>query len=182
MTNRRTIDHTALAARWQREAEDWSDPDDEVTNTAIVHRPPTFVSPEPRKSPVHVEVLPPATMPEAPSVQALSRAQTVVTGSHQDRARAFSHVTGRLALAMGILSVIVGVVGFGVPVLSLAVLAWFGSAYTAVWFAAFVINAFVSAEGAAWLHVWSAWRWLGREQQHRHYIERRRNFPEDYRR
>ena len=144
--------------------------------------PATVTAPARWSDPVQVEVLPPATMPEAPTAQPLSRAQSTVEGSHQDRAQAFSHVTGRLALAMGGLSTIVGVVGFGVPILSLPILAWFGTAYVAVWFLAYLVHAFVSAEGAAWLHVMSAWRWLGREQKHRHYMERRRNFPEDYRR
>jgi len=46
---------------------------------------------------------------------------------------------------------------------------------------AYILYVLVTAEGAAWLHVCWAWIWLGREQKHRHAIEWRQNFPEDYR-
>ncbi len=140
----------------------------------------TFVAADPAPIiPRRVEILPPAELPAMPQTQPLSRAQTLTTGSHTDRAHAFSHVTGRLALALGGLAVIVGVVGFGVPVVSLAVLAWFGTAYAVVWVVAYAFHVLVTAEGAAWLHVVWAWIWLTREQQHRHKIEWRERFPGD---
>jgi hypothetical protein len=66
----------------------------------------------------------------------------------------------------------VGVLGFSVPILSLATLAWFGSLYAVTWFVAYLVHVFVSPEGAAWVNVWRAWRWLDREQDHRHELER----------
>ena len=135
---------------------------------------PAHVEPS-RQLPVRVEILPPATMPDLPPVQQRSGALSNVTGSYTDRAKGFSHVTNRLALALGGLGVLVAVVGFSVPVFSLAVLGWFGSLYTLTWLVAYLLHVFVSAEGAAWLHVWQAWRWLGREQAHRHRLERHAN-------
>ena len=137
---------------------------------------PSYVpaQPEPRPiTPTRVEVLPPAELPDAG--QPLSRAQSNVTGGHLDRAEGFAHVTGRLALAMGGLGVLVAVVGMGAPVFSLVVLAWFGSLYAGTWLIAYMLHVFVSAEGAAWLHVRNGWRWLDREQAHRHELERHAN-------
>lgn len=143
---------------------------------AIRRREPSFVAPDPQPrtiTPTRVEVLPPAAMPDAG--QPLSRAQSSVTGGHLDRAEGFAHVTGRLALAMGGFGVLVAVVGLGAPILSLVVLAWFGGLYSATWLIAYALHVFVSAEGAAWLHVLRGWRWLDREQAHRHELERHAN-------
>ena len=138
----------------------------------IVVRGSNFVTPAARPEPVQVY---PAAAPQWPIAAEQPAAQSVVKGSYQDRAQAFSHVVGRLALTMGALSVIVGMVGFGVPVFSLAVLAWFGTVYAGVWLVAYVIYAFVSAEGVAWLHTQRGWRYLDREQKHRHALEKHAN-------
>ena len=79
------------------------------------------------------------------------------------------------------MGVIVAVAGFSVPLLSVTALGWFGSLYALTWLIAYVAHVFISAEGAAWLHVVKGWAWLDREQAHRHYIERRNAFPDDYR-
>ena len=100
---------------------------------------------------------------------------SIVSGSHQDRARAFSHKTGRLALAMGGMAAIVGVVGFGVPVFSVSVLGWFGTVYAVIWLAAYWLDAYNSAEGANREHVKQGWKFLHREQRHRHAVERYAN-------
>ena len=134
---------------------------------------PTFIpaQPDPRPiTPTRVEVLPPVQPPDNGAQPA--RAQNVTTGGHLDRAEGFAHVAGRLALAMGGLGVLVAIVGMGAPIFSLAVLAWFGSLYAATWALAYALHVFISAEGAAWLHVLRGWRWLDREQAHRHELER----------
>lgn len=133
-----------------------------------------FVAPEPRPiTPAKITVMPPAELPETSAP--LSRAQSNVTGSYTDRAKGFSLVTNALGLTLGGLGVIVAVAGWGVPLLSVAALAWFGSLYAATWFCAYVAHVLVSAEGAAWLHVARGWRWLDREQAHRHELERHAN-------
>lgn len=149
---------------------------------------PSFVAPEPKQLPVRAYPVP-AQWPQQIDVQATPAQSIAVTsGSHQDRARAFNLVVGRLALAMAFMAAMVAVVGLGVPLIapldvagvsvpmiSLAVLAWFGSMYAVVWLAAYVIYAFVSAEGVAWMHTRQGWGYLKREQKHRHQIEKHAN-------
>ena len=135
---------------------------------------PTFVAAEPKAlTPTRIEVLPPAAIPDTGT--ALSRAQSEVTGSYTDRAKGFALVVNSLGVTLGGLGVIVAVAGWGVPLLSVAALAWFGSLYAATWLIAYVVHVFVSAEGAAWVHVLRGWAWLDREQAHRHELERYAN-------
>ena len=142
--------------------------------------PRSFVAAEPRPiTPTRIEVLPPAELPEAGAP--LSRAQSNVTGGFVDRAKGFSLVTSILGATLGGLGVIVAVAAWGVPLLSVAALAWFGGLFAGTWLVAYLAHVLISAEGAAWWHVVQGWRWLGREQQHRHYLERRAMFPDDYR-
>lgn len=144
----------------------------------------SFVAPEAKPiTPARIEVLPPAAMPEpGGGASGLSRAQSLVTGSHIDRAKSFVVVTNGLGLVLGGLGVIVAVAAWGVPLLSVPALAWFGSLYAATWLIAYVLHVFVSAEGAAWVHVLRAWGWLDREQRHRHELERHANGLDDHRR
>ena len=135
---------------------------------------PAFVAADAKPiTPAKVEILPPDKMPDTGAPPA--KVQNVTTGSHIDRAQGFSHVTGRLALTMGGLGVLVAIVGFSVPLFSLAVLAWFGGLYVATWLIAYLLHVFVSAEGAAWTDVRKGWRWLDKEQSHRHELERHAN-------
>lgn len=113
--------------------------------------------------------------PVGADVQPPMMVEARVTGNYESRARGFGYVTTRLALAMGGLAAIVGVVGFGVPAFSVAVLLWFWIVFAAVWLAAWMVHSFVSPEGASWLHVRQGWKYLEREQKHRHAIERRAN-------
>lgn len=163
---------------------DWSDYEHDRPPAVAPRRQtgPQFVQPDPAPIvPRRVEVLPPATMPDAMPAQPVKSA-SLVSGDYENRAKGFSHVTNRLALTLGGLGALVAVVGFSVPVFSLAVLAWFGSLYALTWFLAYVLHVFVSSEGAGFLHVLLAWRWLGREQEHRHELERRANGVEGKRR
>lgn len=148
----------------------------------------TFVAPEAKQLPVQAYPTP-AQFPQTVDGQASpGQSLTYTTGSHQDRARAFNLVVGRLALAMGGMAALVAVVGFGVPLfvaidvgpivlpmVSLVVIAWFGTMYAGVWLAAYIIYAFISAEGIAWLHTRQGWRYLRAEQKHRHAIEKHAN-------
>ena len=154
----------------------WND-DDENTGPAVAPRRPVpnYVAPD--RAPIvprRVEILPPAAMPEAMPAQPV-KAASLVSGDYENRARGFGYVTNRLGLVMGGLGALVAVVGFSVPILSLGVLAWFGGLYALTWFCAYILHVFVSSEGAGFMHVLLAWRWLGREQAHRHELERRAN-------
>ena len=157
---------------------------DQVQQGLVRRGGPTFVAAEAKPiTPTRIEVLPPAAMPEPSAGGApLSRAQSNVTGSYIDRAKGFVAVTNGLGVTLGGLGVIVAVAAWGVPVLSVAALAWFGSLYAATWFVAYVFHVLVSAEGAAWIHVLRAWGWLDREQRHRHELERHANGLDDHRR
>ena len=175
----RHVDHVISQVNTQPDAQQAGDvvPYSQQQQLGLVRvGPRSFVAAQPEPKPhtaTRVEVLPPAAMPDAG--QPLSRAQSNVSGGHLDRAEGFAHVTGRLALAMGGLGVLVAIVGMGAPVFSLAVLAWFGALYSATWLVAYTMHVFVSAEGAAWMHVLRGWRWLDREQAHRHELERHAN-------
>lgn len=103
------------------------------------------------------EVLPPA-------------AQTLVevSGSHADRARGFQIVSVPLALGVGVGSLIVGIVGWQVPVISVAALAWLWGGFLLTWLAAWVVHNLFSPDGIALLHTLMGWQYLKAEQRERH--------------
>ena len=138
----------------------------------------SLVLPE-RREPVRAYPLP--VPMEAPEIVPAATTQAIVRGDYRDRADGFNRKTGALALVVAGMSGIVGVVGFGTPILSLGVLAWLGGGFFATWLAAYAIDAATSPEGAALFSSWRAWRWLDREQAHRHYVEERSRWPEDWR-
>ncbi len=159
------------------------------TREPVVNRQArTFVEPPAKQLPMLVYPTP-AQMPQTVDAQSSGvQAYAVTTGSHQDRARAFNLVVGRLALAMAFMAALVAVVGFGVPLfvaidvgpivlpmVSLVVIAWFGTMYAGVWLVAYLVYAFVSAEGTALYHTRQGWRYLKAEQKHRHALERHAN-------
>jgi hypothetical protein len=88
--------------------------------------------------------------------------------------------TAGLSTVVALGFVAVGVVGFGAPLLSLATLGWLSAGYFVTWLAAYLVDVAASPEGVALLHTLRAWRWLDREQEHRHYVELRTRWPEDY--
>ena len=138
---------------------------------------PVFVAADRKPiTPARIEVLPPA---QPPDTRQPAQVQNIVTGDHLSRARGFALVTNRLGLTLGGLGVIVAVVGTGAPLFSLAVLGWFGGLYALTWLIAYIVHVVVSAEGAAWMHVLRGWRWLDREQAHRHRLERHANGIEE---
>ncbi len=117
---------------------------------------------------------------EAPAIVPAATTQAIVRGDYRDRAAGFNIKTAALAATVGVTSAIVGVVGFGTPILSLGVLAWLGGGFFGTWLIAYLVDAATSPEGAALFGTWRAWRWLDREQAHRHYIEERSRWPEDW--
>jgi len=132
-----------------------------------------------------VRLVPKGDMSEAPSsidvppspyvVQApqLAQTTTVVTGSHLERARSFTHSTIPLATLAGVLGVIAAVAGAGAPLLSLAVLAWFFGAFTVAWVVAWVAHLLVSPDGNALVGQLLLYRLLRFEQRERYRRYRR---------
>lgn len=121
--------------------------------------------------------------PESPHVERLPAvvdARAVVTGSHLDRAHGFNVRTAGLSTVVALGFVAVGVVGFGAPFLSLATLGYMAAGYFVTWLVAYAIDAVTSPEGVALVHTLRAWRWLDREQAHRHYVDERTRWPEDW--
>jgi small neutral amino acid transporter SnatA (MarC family) len=87
--------------------------------------------------------------------------------SHSDRAKAFQIVSVPLAAAVGAGSLIVGMVGWSVPIFSVAALAWLWGGFLLTWLAAWVIHNIVSTDGIALIHTLMGWQYLRREQKAR---------------
>jgi small-conductance mechanosensitive channel len=112
---------------------------------------------------VHTEA---AQLPTRPA--ATSRAAAQVTGSYQDRARGFSHVTLNLALVTGLAVLTAAVFLQGGALTLAATLVYFMSGFFATWLIAYILHVFVSPEGVEFVEVFMYWRFIGREQEERH--------------
>jgi hypothetical protein len=98
----------------------------------------------------------PALPAEALPPAAQTRAE--VSGSHVDRARGFQIASVPLALGVGVGSLILGIVGWQVPVLSVA-------------------HNLFSADGIGLVHTLMGWQYLKAEQRERHRRYRDRGQP-----
>lgn len=87
---------------------------------------------------------------------------------HVDRAKGFGIATGPLAMAVGLVAAIVGVIGWQVPIASLITLLLALAGFAGVWLIAYIAHVFVSPDGALVLHVVMGWGYLRREQKERH--------------
>lgn len=97
----------------------------------------------------------------------LVRSQSLVEGSWSDRATGFRRSTMIPAVVVGILSAIAAAV-FGSSFALWTLLAAFWAGFAAVWLIAYALHVFVSAEGAQFVETLFLWRFLSREQDHRH--------------
>jgi len=118
---------------------------------------PALRAPAPQKH-IYIEPADLAILPTA----AMTTVEMRTT--HSDRAKAFQIVSVPLALAVGAGSLIVGIVGWSVPLFSVAALAWLWSGFLLTWLAAWVIHNVVSTDGIALLHTLMGWQYLRREQ------------------
>ena len=118
-----------------------------------------FVSPDP--SPPRVEILPPLALPDAPI------SEPMPLSSHKDRAHGFVLATAPLAGVAGFVAALVGIIGWRVPIASLAALLLALGGFAFVWGCAFITHTFVSADGALLAHTLLAWQYLRREQKER---------------
>ena len=135
--SKRPIDYNALAARWQHQAEDWSDPD-EATSTALVHQPATFVAPAPARQPVVVHT-PEWLASQLPAPAEAAWAPIATQMEHSDpitRAKA----TGLRMLAWGVIWLGAGLVAFVLLAIIGAKLPYAAAAGAVLWIAATAVK------------------------------------------
>ncbi|MBI1294300.1 hypothetical protein GC175_05000 [bacterium] len=102
-------------------------------------------------------------LPEARVVRSSSH----VEGSWRDRAEGFSISTWQLSAVTGVLFVVAAAVfGASLSFFTLALAFFFG--FSAAWLIAYFLHVWVSAEGAQLTEVLLLWKFLFREQAHRH--------------
>lgn len=87
---------------------------------------------------------------------------------HVDRAKGFTIATAPLAAVAGVVTALVGIIGWRVPVASLGALLLALGGFALVWLIAYIAHVFVSADGALVLHTVMGWAYLRREQTERH--------------
>lgn len=103
------------------------------------------------------ELLPPASV-----------AHVELRTTYEDRAKGFQIATFPVAVAFGMGALILAVVGWAVPVISLAGVLVFWLAFLAWWVLGWLIHNIVSPDGVALIHALLGWRLLYREQAERH--------------
>jgi hypothetical protein len=75
--------------------------------------------------------------------------------------------TAPLAAATGVVVLLIGILAFGVPFLSVPALLLALAGFTMAWLCAYALHVFVSADGALFAHTLLAWAYLKREQKER---------------
>ena len=120
-----------------------------------------FVAPLPR---TRVEILPPDNI--APM---LPTAQTSVTlhTTYLDRSKGFQLATLPIAVAFGGGALVVAIVGYSVPFLSLGALAVFWLAFLGWWLIGWAIHHIASPDGIALVQALLSYRYLREEQKER---------------
>jgi hypothetical protein len=119
---------------------------------------PALRDPEPRV--IEIEV--PRELPSAPSTILMPNA------GYEDRAKGFSLATAPLAAVAGIVAALVGILGWQVPIASLATLLLALAGFALVWLIAFIAHMLVSPDGTMFAHTLFAWKYLREEQKERH--------------
>lgn len=124
----------------------------------VYHKSFVAPAPKPRVEIVEIE----RELPAAP--------QTVLlpTANYTDRSRGFTIATGPLAAATGFVVLLIGIAGFGVPVLSVAALLLALAGFTVAWLIAYIAHTLISPDGTMFAHTVLAWRFLREEQKERH--------------
>jgi hypothetical protein len=118
-----------------------------------------YVSADP--APPRVEIMPPTDLPPAPISQPYPHS------SYHDRALGFTLATAPLAGVAALVAALVGILGFQVPIMSLAALLLALGGFALVWLCAYALHVWVSPDGALLAHVLLGWAYLRREQAER---------------
>lgn len=164
--NKRPTDYNALAARWQREAEDWSDVDVDATSTSLARRPSTFVAPP--ASERSIRQLPSADQVHQVDILPAATVQTVVRTSQVDHSKGFLIRTLPLAIAFAVAALVVTVGLLQVPFMSLRTLVVIFVTFAAVYAWAFWIDLQRSPAGISLLHTQQLWKHIHEERRFRH--------------
>ena len=91
----------------------------------------------------------------------------IIRGTPVDEALAFAIRISWLAFALAA-AVAVAVGTFGPSLSSWVLVVAFGAVFAGVWLVAVAVDALKSPGGLQIFHAWRLWRWLDREQAHRH--------------
>lgn len=130
----------------------------------LTTRPPgtstRFVTPEPQPPPI-VTTWVTHELPAVPIPAPMPRS------SYVDRSHGFVLATAPLAAATAFVVLLIGILAFGVPVLSVAALLLALGGFTCAWLLAYLAHTFVSPDGAMFVHVLFQWAYLKREQKER---------------
>lgn len=121
---------------------------------------PALRDPSPRVEIVEIEIE--RELPAPPQTVLLPHA------GYEDRARGFGIATAPLAGVAGFVVALVGVIGWSVPVASLATLLLALAGFALTWLIAYVAHVLISPDGALFLHTVFMWGYLKREQRERH--------------
>lgn len=130
-----------------------------------------FVAPAPK---TRVEIIPiEDALPMLPTAQTSVELHTTYT----DRAKGFQLATLPISAAFGVGALIVAVVGYSVPVISIGALAVFWLAFLGWWLIGWAIHHVASPDGIALVQALLMYRYVRREQAERHqrYREARRH-------
>jgi hypothetical protein len=87
--------------------------------------------------------------------------------SYTDRARGFQLATLPISIAFGVGALVVAVVGYSVPVISIGALAVFWLAFFGWWLIGWTIHHIASPDGIALVQALLAYRFLRAEQKER---------------
>jgi hypothetical protein len=91
--------------------------------------------------------------------------------TYTDRAKSFQLATLPISIAFGLGALIVAVVGYSVPVISIGALAVFWLAFLGWWLLGWTIHHLFSVDGIAFLHTVLMWRYIyleGKERRKRY--------------
>ncbi|MCC6458797.1 MAG: hypothetical protein IT328_27885 [Caldilineaceae bacterium] len=120
-----------------------------------------FVAPAPRQ---HVEIV-----PIGEQLPMLPTAQTSVTlhTTYTDRSVGFQVATVPISIAFGVGALVVAVVGYSVPVLSIGALMVFWLAFLGWWLLGWAIHHIASPDGIALVQAILMYRYVRNEQRER---------------
>jgi hypothetical protein len=116
--------------------------------------------PEPKTRVEIVEVE--RELPAAPTTVLMPKA------GYEDRAKGFSIATAPLAGVAGLVAALVGILGWQVPIASLATLLLALAGFALVWLIAYIAHVLISPDGTMFAYTLLAWLFLRAEQKERH--------------
>jgi hypothetical protein len=121
-----------------------------------------FVAPLPTHT--RVEIVPNDPIPMLPTAQTSVELHTTYT----DRAKGFQLATLPISVAFGVGALVVAVVGYSVPVVSIGALAVFWLAFLAWWLLGWTIHHIASPDGIALVQALLFYKYIRNEQRERH--------------